>query len=207
MANSLSKAVTSFPRTYQLLSITRLIAREKSKSAFKKVILIQPDLPEVYLSLAQVYEKKNNILDAQKCYEKYITLQPNDQPILTHLGGLYFKTENIDSAENAFVMANKIDPNDTSIHFWLGVIAEKKKDWKDAIAHFEYILKKQETPIVLDRLSYYYSVQKDFKKAIKYLKRAIEIEPENPNHYYFLGLAYFDLEKYKYSEKHSCGKR
>lgn len=174
---------------------------KKARESFEKAADLEPSGTEAYLSLAQIYEKEGNLDAAIEEYKKYLSKLPDNITVLMYLGGLYYRLEKYEEAEEIFNRALKLNPDDENIYFWLGILAEKKKDWPSAIKYFEFIRQKDENAVVLTRLSFYYSASKDNKRAIKYLKKVASIEPDNPNSYYLLGLAYFDLKKYRLAER------
>ncbi|MBN1621707.1 MAG: tetratricopeptide repeat protein [Endomicrobiales bacterium] len=187
---------------YQLgASHEKLGHLEEAKDSFKKAVDLEPNEAEAHLSLAGIYEQKGETDAAIKEYEHYLEVVPDNLTVLLYLGGLYFRLNRFEESEKVFTRALELNPIDTNINFWLGILAEQRQDWRKAISHFELIREKNESSVVLTRLSFYYSAMKNVSRAIKYLKKVAEIEPDNPNSYYLLGLAYFDMKKYKSAEK------
>jgi len=187
---------------YQMgLSQEKLGESEKARDSYQKSLSIKPDNPDAMLSMAQIYEKEEKFGAAAQEYEKYLELVPDNISVMLYLGGLYYKINNYDASESAFLRAYRINPSDTTVCFWLGIIAEEKKDWNSAIKYFEAVAKKESSPSVLLRLSYYYSSVKDFDKALNCLNKVIKLEPNNAVSYYLLGLAYFDMQKYGAAQK------
>jgi tetratricopeptide (TPR) repeat protein len=197
----LEKKPDSAPGYFQLgASQEKMGQYDNAVESYKKAISIAPGSAEMHIALAGLYEKQENFKDAIIEYNKYIELAPKSVNVLLYLGGLYYRLKMFDEAQGVFEKALKTNHDDISIYFWLGIMAEQKRDWASAIKYFEHIRAKEETPAVLSRLSFYYSSQKNVSQALKYLKKAVKIDPSNPNSYFLLGLAYFDLEKYKKAE-------
>jgi tetratricopeptide (TPR) repeat protein len=187
---------------YQLGMMQEKIGKLKeARESFLKTISLKAESSEAHLALAQIYEKEEKFVAAAQEYERYLELVPDNMAVLVYLGGLYYRLKNFDASEGAFLRAKEYNPQDTSILFWLGVLAEEKKDWKGAIRYFETINAKEKNTVILTRLGYYYSMQKDYCQAVKYLKKVVQLEPANPNGYYLLGLAYFDEKKFRLSER------
>ncbi len=188
---------------YQLgLALEKTGELEEARESFQKAASLSPDSLETHLALAQLYEKEEKMVAAAQEYELALQLDQNNLSILMYLGGLYFRLKNYDAAEATFTQALKLNPKDASLNFWLGILAEERKDWISASKYFEYVRTQEETPLVLIRLSFYYSVLKQYDKAIKALKRALVLDPQNPNPYYMLGLAFFDTKQYRVAERH-----
>jgi tetratricopeptide (TPR) repeat protein len=172
-----------------------------ARGSFNKALALNAEFGDVYLSLAQLDERDKDITAASEKYEKYLQLDPENYNVLLYLGGLYFRAKRFEDAQRIFERAELKQPNDNNIQFWLGVTAENRKDWAGAIKHFEKLRVKEETPLLLARLSYYYSALKDYKKSVACLERAIKLDPANANTYYLTGLSYMDLKKFSRAEK------
>ena len=185
----------------QALAFERLGQIDKASQSLEKTIELKPESSETYFALAQLYEKQGRLKDAIKECEGYLAKFPDNVTILLYLGGLYYQTKDYSSAKAAFKRADEINPDDATIILWLGMIAESNKDWQEAISYFELLRKKEETSSILARLSYYYSLNGQGSKAIKYLKKAVVLDPKNPDYYYLLALAYNDDKEYSDAEK------
>ena len=198
----LEKKPDSAPGYFQLGSSQEKMGQyNNAAESYKKAISIAPGSAEMHISLARLYEKQEDFRNAIVEYNTYIELAPKSVNVLLYLGGLYYRLKMFDEAQSVFEKALKTNNDDISIYFWLGIMAEQKRDWPSAIKYFEHIRAKEETPAVLSRLSFYYSSQKNASQALKYLKKAVKLDINNPNSYFLLGLAYFDLEKYKKAEE------
>ena len=185
----------------QGLALEKLGQTDKAMKSLEKTIELKPENGETYFALAQLYEKQGRVKDAIKECEKFISMVPDNATVLLYLGGLYCQEKNYSAAQTVFKKADKINPNDQTTILWLGMLAEGNKDWAEAIYYFELLRKKEETPALLARLSYYYSLTGQSSKAIKYLQKAVILDPKNADYYYLLGLAYADAGKYSAAEE------
>ncbi|MCB4791114.1 MAG: tetratricopeptide repeat protein [Elusimicrobia bacterium] len=198
----IEKKPDSAPAYFQLGTAQEKLGQlDDAVESFKKAISLQPNGAEMYLALANIYEKQENFTEAINEFKKYLELAPDNVNVLLYLGGLYYRLKMYEEAQGVFLEALKIKPQDTNINFWLGIMAEHKKDWKEAIKYFEAIREKEENAAILTRLSFYYSASKNMKESLKCLKKVAKLEPNNANSYYLLGLAYFDMDNYKDAEK------
>jgi tetratricopeptide (TPR) repeat protein len=187
---------------YQLgLMLDKAGRLEPAKAAFQKAIALKPALGEAHIALGQLYEKDGQLLAAAEEYEQYVKLVPDNTAVLYYLGGLYYKAKNFGAAEDTFLRLRALNRDDTNALFWLGLIAEQKKEWPAAVRYLEEIRAREESPVILTRLSYYYAAQKDYCRAIKYLKKAARLDAQNPASYYLLGLAFMDAGKPRAAEK------
>jgi len=184
------------------------IAQEKSGNyeeaivSLEKALSIKPDMTEARLALAQIYENRREFDSAVRNYEKAVEYDRENFTLLSYLAGLYYRLKDYSAAEAAYRRAYGLNPKDQGVNFWLGLLAEQRKDWVSAAAYFEYLRKQEENSGVLARLGYYYSMMKEHTKALKCLIRVAELEPDSASSHYLLALAYMDTKKYAKSEKH-----
>ncbi|OGS22335.1 MAG: hypothetical protein A2314_08755 [Elusimicrobia bacterium RIFOXYB2_FULL_50_12] len=174
---------------------------EKAREAFSKVISLRPESIEAYISIAQIYEKEGKFVAAVQQYERSLQLDPQNMTLLMYVGGLYYRLKNYAASEEIFLRAQKINPDDSAVSLWLGLLAEGRKDWAVAARYFEQVSRHEKNVSVLTRLSYYYSMLKNNDKALACLEKVVELEPDNAQANYLLGLANYDLKKYRDAEK------
>jgi len=77
-------------------------------------------------------------------------------------------------------------------------IIKTNRVFKDEESFYKYCYEKNPNSITIaENLGVYYYEQKEYDKAIKYLKEAIRIEPDNIEAYYKLSVIYITLQQYK----------
>jgi Tfp pilus assembly protein PilF len=112
--------------------------------------------------------------------EAYKTI-PDDPYLNNSLGLVYFAKERYDLAENHFRRALELKPDYIRSKNNLGAAYLKREKWDLAIACFEQISENLLNPtpeVPLSNLGWAYFHKREFKKAIFYFNKSLEIRPE-----------------------------
>jgi tetratricopeptide (TPR) repeat protein len=93
-------------------------------------------------------------------------------------------------------------PSDDSIAFELGSVFDKQKKFAEAESAFRQVLARDpENAIALNYLGYMLAERGErLDESVGYLKRALQVEPENPSYLDSLGWAYFKADKLDLAE-------
>lgn len=192
----LEKLIELEPQAYDVyFEMALLYSRKKSghQRAIKyleKAVELNPRFFNGYLTLAQLYEQDGKYQESIKVYEKCLKLHPQNTLLQAHMGILYLQVGNIDKAEEMYNQIVSEGPEGMDFLFWLGVMAEEKKDWPKAIEYVTQSLRKAKDAKSLLRLSYYYVQMGKRNKAIEILKEVIKIDPSDTSVRLFLAYAF-----------------
>jgi tetratricopeptide (TPR) repeat protein len=93
-------------------------------------------------------------------------------------------------------------PSDDGIAFELGSVFDKQKRFAEAESAFRQVLARDpENAIALNYLGYMLAERGErLDESVGYLKRALQVEPENPSYLDSLGWAYFKADKLDLAE-------
>ena len=93
-------------------------------------------------------------------------------------------------------------PSDDGIAFELGSVFDKQKKFPEAESAFRQVLSRDpDNAIALNYLGYMLAERGErLDESVAYLKKALEIEPENPSYLDSLGWAYFKADKLDLAE-------
>ena len=175
---------------------------EEAKKILNESINKFPDNLAPLLALGQIYENEKDYLNAALIYEKAINIEPKNILFLIKTGSLYFMAKKYSESEKFLTVALKQYPENINVNFWLSLLYEEKKDWLRASKHLKITLNKEPSLAGYIRLSYYYTQLEDNDSAISILQKATKLYPDSPEPYFFLGLGYYDLKKYRKAEKY-----
>lgn len=82
------------------------------------------------------------------------------------------------------------EPNNTAAKLGMARIAFQTGQLSDAERRFQEVLDRSTNkPEVLDEVAQFYAEQKQWDQAVGLLSRAVQLEPENTNYHYHLGVA------------------
>jgi tetratricopeptide (TPR) repeat protein len=120
--------------------------------------------------------------------EKALAKHPDDADIYEALGDAFFRLDDLARAEASYKQALEIEPEFPEAMEKLGVVYGKKGELDKAIATFKKVLSlfPVEYASTHVNLATSYSLKGEKKKAQEELKRALELDPDNPRALYKL---------------------
>jgi tetratricopeptide (TPR) repeat protein len=113
-------------------------------------------------------------------YEKVTSQAPNDAESWVMLGRLYVFSNNSPEAEKAFNSALKADPDSEDALTQLALLYANLGDSKRAIEKLKAVSEKSPNERIFGVLAEQYRQLRDFKSAAEVLRKAQEIQPDNP---------------------------
>ena len=135
--------------------------------------------------------KPTSILESKRvALQQEASLYPKRHELHYQIAGVCFQQEDYRGAQVALTKALEIKPNDSKYHYHLGRIYLRSGDLDLAESHF-----RRSASLVGENrytgphaaLGYVLAKRERFSEALEEFKKCVEIEPENPAFYYFLG--------------------
>ncbi len=174
---------------------------DKAREALKKVIELDPNNKQALYYLGLMEEVAGNTEEAQKHLEKLVSLDTTYSRAYFELGVIYFKKNNYEKAYENFMKAAQLDTTDANAWLNAGVAALNLKKYDAAIKAFEkYVSYKPNDKTAWISLGEAYfekavedttNVNEDYlKKAVDAFNQAKELDPNNPDIYFYLGNTY-----------------
>ncbi|WP_440936445.1 tetratricopeptide repeat protein [Candidatus Pelagibacter sp.] len=141
---------------------------------------------KILFDVANFYKKAKNYEEAISYYSKIIeNLDDNSDiksDILYRRGGTYERIKNYEKADKDLIDALQITPDDAYILNYLAY-SWLERDYKinEAIKMLEtaYDLESDD-PYIIDSIGWAYYLTDDYPRAEKFLKRAVELMPDDP---------------------------
>lgn len=171
--------------------------------AFLNCIKLNPEKPEAYGTLAQVYLFK----EEYELGKEYMVLSaeknPKDITSLVNLGLVYFREQDYDNALIYMVKALEVDPANLNaikqIAFVYDAMGEKEKATE---AYFNAIEMDPENTDLHYNLGVLYFQQGKWQEAADSFIRVTEISPTEVDALFNAGLAYGRMKKHEEAEKY-----
>ena len=76
---------------------------------YEEAISVNPDMPNAYILMANIYVEKSQLEKAAGLYEKAAELKPDDPKTYTFIGNTYFMMDNLEKAILTYRKAINID--------------------------------------------------------------------------------------------------
>ena len=162
---------------------------------------------QVYLSMAQVYEKGKKYDDAVKAIDKAESIsdtKPQKLAVLFTYGSVLERAKRFDESEKRFRELLAIDPDNASAMNYLGyMLADRNIRLDDAHELIQKALDLDpDNGAYLDSLGWLYYRQDKFELAERYLRRSLEQYKHDPIVLSHLGDVYFKLRQAEQAKRH-----
>ena len=176
---------------YRIKKQAQIIAKQRNKNESLNYITsefskIKKPNDKILFDIANFYKNSKKYEEAIKYYTKLISNSDNETEIQADLlyrrGGSYERIGKFEKADKDLLKALEINPNDAYIlnylaYSWL----ERNFKIKKAIEMLEKAYaSKSNDPYIIDSIGWAYYLIDDFLKAEQFLKRAVELMPDDP---------------------------
>ena len=178
----------------------------KDIAQFNKQLAVNPEQPEIYLQLGNLYEKKQQWELAIRSYEQAINLNPQLVNAYICLAKVYAaELKNHDKSTNYWYQAIKLNPD------WLtakkcitlgNILQAQKKIIKAIDCYYQAIVL---SPNMLDayhQLAELFMIRNQQKKAIQIYNKGIEYNSQNSQFYFALAQVCAKQKKWKLANQY-----
>ena len=174
------------------------LGRYDSASDFAfQALELEPDNADVLAILGEIYSDVGNYTVALDYLEEALAVDPENVMARRNLGYLHEIQRDYDRAIEEYGRAAELAPNRPDLYIELGRQYEHLEEWELAIGSYEESVNVGETAFALDALGWALWQSGDHLQALRVLRRAAELEPENGLVLAHLGMAYYRRLNYE----------
>lgn len=166
---------SSFQKAVELQSAGQL---DEAEAAYKAILEMAPDIPEVYQNLGSIYGLKKDFAAAEAAFLKALALRPDSADISTQLAKLYQDNGQPDKAMAIMEKSAGANPADAKAQFNRGIFLLNAYKNEEAIAAFEAAVKAD--PGMTEayyRLGALMVNQGKIPEAIQHLEKYLSLNP------------------------------
>ena len=109
---------------------------EEAASAYRKALVVDPDLVPAIVNLANIHYGRDELIEAQALYERAISLEPDCFEAHFNLGNIHHDLGRYARALICYRAAVSLNPTYADAHFYLAVTLEKTGQSADAKPHW-----------------------------------------------------------------------
>jgi tetratricopeptide (TPR) repeat protein len=182
------------------LSLGHLLETSKPDEAieaYRRAEALQPKDPEPHLAAGLLFEKQNQLKNAEQEYEQALKLDPGSTEAITALANIYMRERQLPQAEQMLRQLAAAHPNDGAARIQLGTVlgAEDKKE--EAIAELQAGLALTPGDESAQRdLADLYASSRSYDKAEVMYQSLLGTNPKDPVLYDDLGKALLKQRKF-----------
>ena len=110
---------------------------EEAAAAYRKALVIDPDLVPAIVNLANIHYGRDELIEAQALYERAIGLDPDCFEAHFNLGNIHHDLGRYDGALASYREAVTLNPGYADAHFYLAVTLEKTGRSPEAKPHWK----------------------------------------------------------------------
>jgi serine/threonine protein kinase/tetratricopeptide (TPR) repeat protein len=170
---------------------------ERAQSASDRALVLDPNLPQVHVSLGIVYHGTGALENAVEEFRCALDLQPLNDGAHRWLGQCYSQMGESDLAREHFQKAVELRPGYWENYNVLGNYYYAQGLYEKAAAQYRRVIRAQpDSHHGYNNLGAMYLLLGRYEEAVAMNRRAIEIHPAAVS-YDNLGTAYFYLERYE----------
>ena len=195
-----SLAIEQKPWTWLLLgcALDRLRRHDEAEECLRKALKVDPDYEEAHYNLGYIYRAKGKFALAEKHLRRAIEIDPKYGIAYAELGQLLAK-DRAKEATSLLRRAVKYNPNDLWSRAYLADALSRLRKLKAAEEQYCGLLELWPNEAMPNWLygDFLAAHGKDWSTAEPYLRKAVEIEPQNQWANYYLGkfLLYSDRDE------------
>lgn len=189
---------------HQVLAQSCLWAKQYSCALdeFRKILEQNPDSSAAHVLTGQALDGLGKTPEAIAEFQAAAKTAPREPNVHFGLGYLYWKSHQYDEAQREFENELSVDPSHAQSLAYLGDIEMKRSNPETALALIGKATKlKDDIRIAYLDKGAILAQQKRYDEAVAALRRAVELDPAEPDAHYRLGHVYQDMGKAAESQK------
>ncbi len=153
-----------------------------------RVIALDPTDTETIANKAIAYDFLGEREQAFATYDEALKMDPENADLIFNLGRLYYMAEEYDKAIEQFQKVIEKNPEDIDANLnvgngYMNIADFMRRKWSDDVEAGKTFTEQEEADYAARVIEFY-------EKAIPYLEKVVELDPENANAWYNLGVAY-----------------
>lgn len=189
-------------RAYQLKYVITSdpVLAERATTASRKALQLDPGIPDVHITLGQLYIMTGRPEEAIRDLENALEIRPDDPEALLSLAQALGASGKLERAEETYQAAIGQRPQYWAGYNKLGVFYLTTGRLDQAIPQFRKAVSlTPDNGRALANLSGALLMNSLFAEAVEMSRRATEVQPTNPGGFVNLGTAYYYLDRFEES--------
>ena len=178
------------------LALSRLEQYDAAEVCYRKVLAIDPRIPQIQLNLGLAEFKSGRFREATEPFRAVLDLDPQNVQARTLLGMTYYGSRMFKDAAANLEIALAADPENTKLHYYFAQSLLSSAEYQRSLKEFEWL--ERHDP---DAAATHVLIAQALdglnrpEEAILELKAAIAKSPAEPNAHFAIGYIYWSQQK------------
>ena len=175
---------------------------KKALSSIEKILIKNPNLEQNINLKGVILANLNRVIEARKCWFNAISINNSYFDPIYNLGDSYLKKNEHDEALKYFTKASELQPKNFIVHFRIGYLFMQKQNWNKALLYFDKSKNlNNKFPKTLFNMAIILNLLNKKKESILFFKNYLELQPNDLEAYYSLGICYREIGDIQMAEK------
>ena len=175
---------------------------KKALISIEKILIKNPNLEQNVNLKGVILANLDRVIEARECWFNAIKINSSYFDPIYNIADSYLKKKNHDEALKYFVKASELRPKNFIVHFRIGYLFMQKQNWDKALSYFNKSMDlNNKFPNTFFNMAIILNLLNKKKESIQFFKSYIELQPNNIEAYYSLGICYREIGDIQMAEK------
>ena len=175
---------------------------DKALSGIDEILNKNPNTEQNINLKGVILLNLERVIEARKCWFQAIRINKQYFDPFYNLGDSYLKKNEHDDALKYFTKALDLQPKNFIVHFRIGYLFMQKQNWDKALLYFNKSMDlNNQFPNTFFNMAIILNLLNKKKESIQFFKSYIELQPNNIEAYYSLGICYREIGDIQMAEK------
>ena len=175
---------------------------KKALISIEKILIKNPNLEQNVNLKGVILANLDRVIEARECWFNAIKINSSYFDPIYNLADSYLKKKNHDEALKYFIKASELRPKNFIVHFRIGYLFMQKQNWDKALSYFNKSMDlNNKFPNTFFNMAIILNLLNKKKESIQFFKSYIELQPNNIEAYYSLGICYREIGDIQMAEK------
>ena len=175
---------------------------KKALSSIEKILMENPNSEQNINLKGVILANLDRVIEARQCWFDAIKINDSYFDPIYNLGDSYLKKSEHDKALKYFIKASELQPKNFIVHFRIGYLFMQKQNWDKSLLYFNKSKDlNNKFPKTFFNIAIILNLLNKKKESILFFKSYIELQPNDIEAYYSLGICYREIGNIQMAEK------
>ena len=175
---------------------------KKALSSIEKILIENPNSEQNVNLKGVILANLDRVIEARQCWFDAIKINDSYFDPIYNLGDSYLKKNEHDEALKYFIKASELQPKNFIVYFRIGYLFMQKQNWDKSLLYFNKSKDlNNKFPKTFFNIAIILNLLNKKKESILFFKSYIELQPNDIEAYYSLGICYREIGNIQMAEK------